>query len=315
LNDFILSASSYQVLIVDDIPANIDILKSVLADEGYNISVATSGELALNIIPRSLPDLILMDVMMPGLNGFETCQKIKSDPSTRDIPIIFVTAKNETEDIVKAFDVGGVDYITKPYQYKEVLSRIKMHLQNRTLIKRNEKLISDLREANTRLDKLSRKDPLTSLSNRRDVNEKIEAELVRFKRNKTPFSLLLGDIDHFKKTNDTFGHDAGDYVLVQVAKLMTQAIRRQDVVARWGGEEFLIFLPETGLDGGLKLAEDIRQKIETEEFCFNQKKITVTMSFGACISEATLPLVALVKKADEGLYKAKETGRNQVISI
>jgi diguanylate cyclase (GGDEF)-like protein len=313
LSNFLMTPDSYQVLIVDDTPANIDILKKVLAAEGYGLSIAHSGEVALDIVSRSLPDLILMDVTMPGLDGFETCQKIKSDPSTRDIPIIFVTANNDTEDIVKGFDVGGVDYITKPYQLKEVLSRIKTHLQNRTLIKRNALLIADLRESNNKLDIMSRTDPLTGLSNRRDVNEKIEAELVRFERNKNPFSLILGDIDHFKKINDTFGHDAGDYVLVQVAQLMTQSIRRQDVVARWGGEEFLIFLPETNIAGGLKLAEDIRQKIEVEEFCFDQKNIAVTMSFGVCISEAKLPSKSLVKKADDCLYKAKETGRNKIV--
>lgn len=307
------NSSPYQILLVDDTPENIDILKAILSREGYNISVALSGEVAIDIVSRSKPDLILMDVMMPGINGFEACEKIKSNESTKDIPVIFVTAKTEADDIVKAFDVGGVDYITKPYQYKEVLIRVKTHLETQALTKRNTMLIAKLQEANAELEKVSRTDPLTGLSNRRDVNEKIESEIIRADRSKKSFSLLLGDIDHFKTINDTFGHDAGDYILVEVAKLMTQATRRQDVVARWGGEEFLILLPETSLEGSIKVAEDIRKKIEEKELIYDQKKIAITMSFGSCVSEPEMTLNTLVKKADECLYKAKETGRNKVV--
>jgi diguanylate cyclase (GGDEF)-like protein len=313
MSGFLTSATSYQILIVDDTPANIDILRDTLSTEGYSISAAPNGEEALDIVHRSLPDLVLMDVSMPGLDGYEVCEKIKSNISTRDIPVIFVTAKNSAADIAKGFDVGGVDYITKPIQVKEVISRIKTHLEYSTLLKRNEMLITKLREANNQLDKASKSDPLTGLSNRRDVNAKIEAELVRFKRNKNSFSLILGDIDFFKKINDTYGHNAGDYVLIKISKLMAKAVRDQDVVARWGGEEFLFFLPETDINGGSKLAENIRKKVEAEEFCYDQRTIAVTMSFGVGISKPRLSMEELLKEADDSLYKAKETGRNKVV--
>lgn len=307
------NSGSFQILVVDDTPENISILKVILSKEGYNISVALSGEIALNILTRSLPDLILMDVMMPGMNGFEVCRKIKEDSRTCEIPVIFVTAKAETDDIVQAFDAGGVDYITKPYQYKEILSRIKTHLKMQSLLKRNSALIEELKNANAELENISRKDPLTGLSNRRDMNEKIENELARFNRSKESFSIILGDIDYFKKTNDTYGHDAGDDILVKVSNLMAEATRAQDVVARWGGEEFLILLPNTDLDGSWNLAEIIRKKIENEEMIFAQNKIPVTMSFGTSCYEDGLSINELVKKADECLYRAKEAGRNKVV--
>ncbi|PIR01294.1 MAG: diguanylate cyclase response regulator [Nitrospinae bacterium CG11_big_fil_rev_8_21_14_0_20_45_15] len=302
------------ILIVDDTPANVDILKVILSREGYNVSMAPNGEVALNVIPRSMPDLILMDVMMPGLNGFEVCEKLKVDEATKEIPVIFVTAKSETEDIVKAFDVGGVDYITKPYQYREILSRIKTHLQNQTLLKNNLLLVEQLLKVNVELDKASRTDSLTGLSNRRDANEKIGQEMVRSARNEKSFSLVLGDIDHFKKINDTYGHEAGDFVLTKVSRLMVDAVRRQDLVSRWGGEEFLIVLPETELAGGAILAENIRQKIESEKFVYNEQTMNVKMSFGVCSSGSELSMDELIKKADDNLYRAKEAGRNKVVS-
>jgi len=314
LNSILDTLLASHVLIVDDTPANVDILKVILSREGYNVSMAPNGEVALKVIPRSMPDLILMDVMMPGLNGFEVCEKLKADEATKEIPVIFVTAKAETDDIVKAFDVGGVDYITKPYQYREVLSRIKTHLQNQSLLKCNVLLVEQLQKANIELDKSSRTDSLTGLSNRRDANEKIEKELIRFARNKKDFSLVLGDIDHFKKTNDTYGHEAGDCILTKVSRLMVDAVRAQDLVSRWGGEEFLIVLPETELAGGATLAENIRQKIEAEEFVYKEQKINVSMSFGVCSSAPELSMDELVKKADDNLYRAKEAGRNKVVS-
>lgn len=314
MNSVLDTLLASHILIVDDTPANVDILKVILSREGYNVSMAPNGEVALKVIPRSMPDLILMDVMMPGLNGFEVCEKLKADEATKDIPVIFFTAKSETDDIVKAFDVGGVDYITKPYQYREVLSRIKTHLENQTLLKCNVLLVEQLQKANAELDKSSRTDSLTGLSNRRDVNEKIAQELIRFARNEKDFSLILGDIDHFKKINDTYGHEAGDYVLTKISTLMVDAVRRQDLVSRWGGEEFLIVLPETELAGGTKVAENIRQKIESEKFIYNEQVINVTMSFGVCGSAPELSMDKLVKKADDNLYQAKETGRNKVVS-
>jgi len=307
--------SSQRILIVDDNPVNTHLLRKSLESEGFKISVATSGNVALKIIPRSLPDLILLDVMMPGLNGFETCRKLKEDSATRDIPIIFVTAKSDSEDIVKGFEVGGVDYITKPFRLKEVLSRIKTHLKLRMLIKRHEKIINELREANLELDNLANEDPLTGILNRRAVREKMEDEKTRFDRTNEPYSVILGNLDYFKKINDEFGRDPGDYILIQVSKMLKDNIRKPDFVSRWGAEAFLLFLPETNLDGAVNLAEKLRQRIESTHAIFNQHKFKITMSLGVSVYEKGMTIDDCITKADELLYRAKAAGGNKVIGI
>ncbi len=319
--------SSYLILIVDDHPVTTHLLRKSMESEGFKTLVAPSGDVALKIVPRSLPDLILLDVMMPGLDGFETCRKLKEDPATRDIPIIFVTGKSDSKDVLKGFDVGGVDYISKPLRPKEVLLRIKTHLKLWMLIKRYEKNIDELREANLKLDDLADKlkeanlkldnlanvDPLTGILNRRAVKEKMEDERTRFERTKEPYSVILGDLDHFIKINDNFGHDAGDYLLIQISKILKEKIRKPDFVSRWGGEAFLLFLPETDLNGAVNLAEKLRQSIESTHVIFNQHKFNVTMSLGVSVYKKGMTIDDCIQKADGLLCRAKEAGRNKVI--
>ncbi|MBC8283556.1 MAG: diguanylate cyclase [Nitrospinae bacterium] len=298
-----------EVLIVDDTPANIDILARFLKQHGLNISIAPNGEIALKIIEKNKPDLILLDVMMPGIDGYQLCEKLKSNDQTKTIPIIFITAKSEVEDLVKGFDVGGVDYIVKPFQKKEVVARVKNQLTTVKLIHEKNKLIEEL-------DSISRIDPLTGISNRRDMMEILENEQFRYERYGKVFCLLMFDIDFFKKVNDQYGHDMGDFVLKKVAQVLKGKCRKVDFLARWGGEEFLIVLPETNLLGGEKAAESMRKAIESEKFNFNDHEISVTMSIGvACQSEKEMNLEELLKVADERLYTAKERGRNQVVSF
>lgn len=301
--------SGMKVLMVDDTPANLDILGHIMKMGGLDLSVAPNGEKALQIISKQQPDLILMDVMMPGMDGFEVCKQLKSDESTRDIPIIFVTARVETSDIVKGFTVGGVDYISKPFREEEVLARIGSQLSLRKLAYEKEELIK-------RLDSLSRIDPLTKLSNRRDIFEKLEYEQSKYERYGNEFSIIMCDIDYFKKINDQFGHDVGDHVLRDVAEILQNSVRKVDYIARWGGEEFLAVLTETSLLGAAQVAEKIRVSVEKHKYELDQDMDPVTMSFGvACHVGKDGTIDGLIKTADELLYKAKERGRNCVVSM
>lgn len=301
--------SGMKVLIVDDTPQNIDILGHILKQGGLNISVAPNAELAQKIISKDKPDLILLDIMMPGMDGYELCEKLKKNPETEDIPIIFVTAMAETEDLVKGFQLGGVDYIIKPFKDLEVLARIKTHLSLKKLLNEKSELIQ-------KLDSLSRIDPLTGISNRRDILEVLNNEQSRYERYGKTYSVIMGDIDYFKKINDQYGHDTGDYILKGVANVLKNEIRKVDFIARWGGEEFLMVLPETNLVGGANVAELMLKALRNENFEFNGNKISVTMSFGVnCHTGEGMMLEDLLKIADDRLYKAKERGRNQVVSI
>lgn len=298
-----------KVLIVDDTPENIDILARFLKQQGLNISIAPNGEIALKIIEKNKPDLILLDVMMPGIDGYQLCEKLKSNDQTKAIPIIFISAKSEVEDLVRGFDVGGVDYIVKPFQQKEVVARVKNQLTTVKLIHEKNKLIEEL-------DSISRIDPLTGISNRRDMREILENEQFRYERYGKVFCVLMADIDFFKKVNDQYGHDMGDFVLKKVSQILKEKCRKVDYLARWGGEEFLIVLPETSLAGGEKAGESIRKSIEAEKFDFNEQEISITMSIGvACHTRKEMKLEELLKMADERLYVAKERGRNQVVSF
>ena len=195
--------SGMKVLMVDDTPSNLDILGHILKQVGLNVSVALNGTIALKIINEDKPDLVLLDIMMPDISGYDVCRKLKENDDTKDIPVIFITAMAQTEDLIEGFEVGGADYVVKPFEEREVLARIGSQLSLRKIAYEKEELIR-------KLDSLSRIDPLTKLSNRRDILEKLEYEQAKYERFGKDFSIILGDIDYFKKINDQFGHDAGD---------------------------------------------------------------------------------------------------------
>ncbi len=296
----------FNILIVDDVPTNIDVLMKTLKKKEYSIFVAPSGKVALELIPKINPDLVLMDVMMPEINGYETCQKIKENPEFKNLPILFITAKADEADIVKGFEMGGVDYIKKPFQQEEVLARIASQIKIVKLIREKETLIREL-------DSLSRIDPLTRLANRRDIEEALLLEQSRYERYGKPFSILMGDLDNFKQVNDLFGHDAGDYVLKGIAEIIQNNVRKIDKVSRWGGEEILITLPDTPLEGALNTAEKIRSKIEDWTPEYKNHKFKITISFGvACQKDAQLE--SFLKEADRCLYRAKREGKNRIES-
>ena len=293
-------ADSMTIMIVDDTKENINVLRRTLTTVGCRISVALNGKMALDLIPKLKPDLVLLDVMMPDMDGYEVCRRLKENPDLQNIPVIFITAKGDIEDVVEGFEAGAVDFIMKPFRQEEVLARVRTHL---TLSAALKKLIQD-----------SETDPLTGLFNRRTFMKRIENEAARFKRSKKPFSILFGDIDFFKKINDTFGHSAGDAVLVSISKLMDTEKREIDQIARWGGEEFLILLPETGLNGAVLLGNKIREKISAQSIMHEGKEIHVTMSFGVSKYNGEAPIDKTIDLADKRLYLAKESGRNKVVA-
>lgn len=317
---WLTTAEEQSIVIVDDVPDNLRLLTGILKDRGYKVRPAPSGVRALATIRKESPALILLDIMMPDLDGYEVCRKLKSEQETKDIPIIFLSALNEVFDKVKAFKAGGVDFITKPFQSEEVLARVRTHLtikaQQTALMRQNEELLRKnalITEQARKLELLATRDFLTGLSNRRDFLDRADQEEKRFKRTHRPFALVLMDIDHFKRVNDTFGHLCGDRVLTNVSRGFEKALRAQDLLARWGGEEFICLLPETGLSGAESVAEKIRSDMERLEHDCIDGDGTITVTLGVCVYDGSCTIEACIRRADDALYKGKNQGRNQVV--
>ncbi|WP_419796535.1 MAG: diguanylate cyclase [Terasakiella sp.] len=413
-----------EILVVDDNLINLKVLTQVLSTNGYVVRGASSGEEAFFHIKEKTPDLILLDVQMPGLDGFEVCQQLKGSPETADVPVIFITATDTVESKIKGFEVGASDYIPRPLQMPEVLARVKNQLTARQfyrqvedekerlekvlsalpvpyllssidtgmLIEMNDhacavleiaqkdvkrthakeiyafpemrtellkklkqsKLISneelDLKKSSGEvftalfsatplrlldenvffiafndiaerkkmeqaLEEAARTDYLTGTLNRRALSARAIDEKQRSKRNKKPISILMLDIDHFKKINDTFGHEVGDDALKELVALIGETLRTSDALGRIGGEEFVLLLPETSFEGAKVLAERIRTRIENNVLkTADGKELTMTVSGGLAEWATNQSYEEVLKLTDERLYKAKNTGRNRIIS-
>ena len=318
------------LLIVDDYLDNLRSLATLLKQAGYRVRKATSGEMALKTIHVEPPDLILLDVRMPQIDGYQVCQQLKVDPHTCRIPVIFLSALQDTNDKVKAFAVGGADYVTKPFQAEEVLARVRHQMtilrqqqqlaaQNHQLqqeIQQRKQAEADLQQANLELQRLANLDGLTQVANRRCFDQYLAQEWRRLSREQQPLSLLLCDIDHFKNYNDRYGHLAGDACLQQVAQAISQAIRRPaDLVARYGGEEFVVVLPNTDQAGAVTIAEAIQTAIQHLKSPHPDSTVAdcITLSLGVANLIPTLKVSceALIAAADAALYQAKQQGRNR----
>jgi len=309
-----------KILIVDEYPANIKVLGELLREK-YEVLVATNGLKAVTLAREKAPDLILMDVMMPEMDGFSAASIIKKDKLTEEIPIIFITAKGETEDIVKGFEVGGQDYITKPFNPQELFARVNTHLelqQSKQALKdyalELEKVNNELKESNAMLEFMAWHDQLTGLPNRRYMRDQIKAEQNRSARSGKPFTLVMGDIDDFKRVNDTYGHETGDGVLKHISEIITASLRKQDLLSRWGGEEFLFLLPETDLDGAMIVSEKIRSSIEAEPYNFEDKSIRLTLTLGVAEFDEAQGIDGVIRRADDALYKGKKGTKNCVVA-
>ena len=294
-----------KLLIVDDQSINIQTLYQIFAND-HQIFMATSGKQALALCESKSPDLVLLDIEMPEMNGFEVCTYLKANPNTRDIPVIFVTGHSDEAAETRGLDVGAVDFISKPFNPRIVRARVKTHLML--------KAHSDLLRNRVYLD------GLTGVHNRRYFDERASAEWGRTCRNKNALSVLMIDVDQFKNFNDHYGHLAGDDCLRQIATALKGGLNRStDLVARFGGEEFVCLLTETELAGALEVAERLRQQVFALNIphAFSTAASVVTVSIGvanrpAGAEDSDDTIEALLQLADEQLYMAKEGGRNQV---
>ncbi|WP_349016918.1 diguanylate cyclase [Pseudomonas sp. UYIF39] len=293
-----------KLLIVDDQPTNIRVLHELFRQD-CDVFMATSGEQAISVCQTQLPDLILLDVVMEGMDGHEVCRRLKADPATQGIPIIFITAQQQESDEVLGLELGAVDFITKPINTTIVRARVRTHL---TL-----KLQSDL------LRSMALMDGLTGVANRRKFNEDILAAWRLCFREQKPLSLILVDVDYFKRYNDRYGHQAGDDCLKSVAQTLSETVRRPyDLVARYGGEEFACVLPNTVLSGAVEIAERMQERVRTLgiEHSASDVDRVVTISLGVATLTPTrdLEFQALIEAADKQLYEAKNAGRARVCS-
>ncbi|NIR47489.1 diguanylate cyclase [candidate division KSB1 bacterium] len=310
-----MAQNSKTILVVDDVPVNVHLLTTYLSSEGYTIVSAKDGEEAIEQVRKYHPDLVLLDVMMPKLNGFEVCKVIKNDKETNFIPVIMVTALNELEDKVKGMDAGADDFISKPFNKLELLVRVRSLLRikylNDTL---NEKLI-ELQKAKEELRQLAITDGLTGLYNYRYFKDQLLQELNRARRHNLNVSVFMIDIDHFKQYNDRNGHPAGDTVLKTIARLLKDNVRNIDIAARYGGEEFALVLIETGKSAAKIVAEKIRKLVENHSFAHEafQPNGKITISVGvATFPEDGQDFDKIVNMADQRLYRAKQSGRNTI---
>ena len=290
------------ILLVDDVPANLSLLSSILRDD-YRIQLATSGAKALELVEAAAPDLILLDVMMPDMDGHEVCKRLKSNPNTRDIPVLFVTAQNQVEDEELGLTLGAMDYIHKPISPPIIKARVRNHIA--------------LKLQTDSLKRLSLVDGLTNVSNRRHFDESLDIEMRRALRTQEHLSMLMIDVDSFKPFNDHYGHGLGDQCLIRIAQAMQAEISRpMDLFARYGGEEFVALLPGTSLEGACKVAESLRQSVSALQIphAFSSAAPHVTISIGVASRALndSRSTSEFLRQADQALYQAKQSGRNQV---
>ena len=304
LEGFDIEELKSTVLIVDDCRLNLQLLRDVL-NHDYEVLSASSGEEALAIVSSSTVDLILLNVVMPEMDGYEVCKKLKNDPDTQNIPVIFVTAMNHIEDEEKGLEIGAIDYIHKPFHNSIVKMRVKNHLK--------------LKKYRDLLEKASFVDGLTGLANRRFLDEIFDTEWRRTLRSNSSLALIMFDIDFFKEYNDYYGHLAGDDCLRRGAATIKCSLNRAgDYLARYGGDEFVAVLPSTTCEGALIVAENARKNIEALKEEHNKSRIcgyvTVSCGVAAVSPNKKMNPKDLLELADTALYKAKMAGRNTVHS-
>jgi diguanylate cyclase (GGDEF)-like protein len=308
-----------KILIVDDTLANIEILHQILQKE-YDTFFAKNGPDGVRIVKQEMPDLILLDIMMPDMDGYEVCALLKGDPQTAQIPVIFITAMGSEKDEAKGLNCGAIDYITKPISPPIVRARVKNHLE----LKRSHDLLAELSvelgQKNRELEVLAREDGLTGLANRRHFNEVLDAEIKRAFRTRQYLSLILCDVDYFKKYNDHYGHLAGDKCLQVIGEIMRSTFKRAgDLPARYGGEEFAAILPDTSPESAAQLGERLRQELIARQLphVIDGVHGQVTLSVGVVGLLATRERNAewVIQEADQALYRSKENGRNQVTMV
>ena len=321
-----------RVLVVDDHPDSLELLSTILTIHKYEVEISTDGISAIQAARAKPPDVVLLDVNMSSMNGFEVCQQLRANDSTAEIPIIFLSASSETYNKIKAFKEGGNDYITKPFHIGEVIARVENQIQigrlKAELQTKNARLERELsiRQAiekklldlNEQLSKLAALDSLTQIANRRTFDEIFTREWQRAQRDKQPLSLIISDIDYFKLYNDTLGHQSGDICLKEVARAISNTVMRPaDLVARYGGEEFAVILPQTPGQNALQVAKTIAREVKKLAIPHPKSQVSdyVSLSLGVscAIPQPKYTKKQLLVTADKALYQAKKQGRDRAI--
>lgn len=304
-----------RILVVDDHPDNVEIINVRLSSRGFTIEAATNGEEALQMVRDNPPHLILLDVMMPLMDGYEVSRRIKNDPDLPFIPIILVTARDSTQDKVDGLDAGADDYLTKPVNFPELEARVRSMLRIKRLQDELDQKNRELELVNKRLRKLSITDGLTELFNHRHIHELLHEEFERTKRSGEPMAVAMMDLDRFKQVNDTYGHPTGDVILFETAEILRHTVREIDMVGRYGGEEFVAILPGADEEDANRFAERVREAVAKHVYQDEANEVRMTLSGGV----ASFPSTGLdhpdllIKRADEALYAAKQGGRNQIV--
>lgn len=283
------------ILIIDDSAAIHSLLRARLKDEPLVLHSATTGEQGLEMAGQIVPDLILLDVEMPSPDGFEVCRRLKNDPKLMNIPIVFLTGVTSSEQKIRGLDLGAMDYVTKPFDPAELRARVRATLRY--------KFLMDLLAQKAQID------GLTGLWNRRYFDQRLEADLSLARRANRPLAVLMIDIDHFKAINDRFGHPSGDHVLRIIAQTLSESVRVEDVLCRYGGEEFAIIAPNID-SGAAHLAARLRDVIEKTPVLLRGQAVNLTVSIGVAASGE--PSQSMVVAADQALHRAKQQGRNRV---
>ncbi|WP_048319153.1 GGDEF domain-containing response regulator [Crocosphaera watsonii] len=332
----------FLILVVDDMRINRQLLIEILDTAGYGTTFAISGKQALERVKVTEIDLILLDLMMPEINGIEVCKLLKEDENTAHIPVIFLTAVTETNNVLNAFEAGAVDYVTKPFRTPELLARIKIHLD----LKRTK---DELEKAYEQMKRIAATDELTGIANRRSIFNFGKQEFALSQRYKSLFSLLMIDVDKFKTINDTHGHDVGDQALKMMVNITLKCLRQVDYIGRLeteedalrkqvclrqlgnngetlaqqndlevhlgrlGGEEFVVILPHTDLKGAYIAAQRVCKAMTEESLQVEDKTVNITVSIGvATYDQQDKKMDDVLKRADSALFAAKRNGRNQV---
>jgi len=296
-----------KLLVIDDDFEFVTMMQLMLSLHGFNIDIAYSGEEGLRKIQGDSYDVVLLDVMMPGMSGFEVCKEIRKIKESTQLPVILLTAKGEKDDIIEGINAGANDYITKPFESEILIAKIN------ALVKLKE-LQDELEKKNKLLENLAITDGLTGVYNYRFFYQKLKEEFERAKRYETPLACIMMDLDFFKNINDKYGHMVGDTVLIELATKITENIRKNDVFARYGGEEFVLLLPHTSENGAYNEAERIRKAVENFHFSHVEEgEVKISLGISNYPADYINTPDDLLKCADTALYKAKKSGRNRTV--
>jgi len=297
-----------KILVIDDSRVVVYMAKTILSKQGFQVLLAQDGEAGLQTAMSEHPDLILLDLVLPGLDGYQVCRLIKQEIATRDIPVIMLTSKASPADKVRGLEMGAADYLTKPFDEGELVARVNTHLKLK-------QLYETLQEKNRQLQELANLDGLTGLYNHRFFQETVSRDFQRAHRYHESLSCIMLDIDHFKKFNDTYGHQTGDMVLKTLGGLLRQLMRDSDLAARYGGEEFALLLYHASSPETLVVGERLRKTIEKHQFRQGDLLLKVTISAGLASfpHPEIVDAKTLIECADKALYRAKKEGRNRIV--